>query len=95
QLSNLGAGKNENIPLKIRPEQYMGYGKAENIIVKYYIHSQIKETSQIFARDDSIVFNKDDLVKLILNEDVIEAGKPALLEIQIANTLQRRINNGR
>ncbi|CAM4896545.1 unnamed protein product [Rotaria socialis] len=95
QLSNLGAGKNENIPLKIRPEQYMAYGKAENIIVKYYIHSQIKETSQIFTRDDSIVFNKDDLVKLILNEDVIEAGKPALLEIQIANTLQRRINNGR
>lgn len=55
----------DNIQLIIKPEQYMIYGKAENIVVKYYIHSKIKETSQTFIHDDNIVFNKDDLVKLV------------------------------
>ncbi len=52
-----------HIQLKINPEQYIKRGKEENIILKYYIHSQIKETNQTFTRDDNIVFNKDDIVK--------------------------------
>ncbi len=84
-----------NIQLKINSEQYIIYGKQENINVKYYIHSQIKETNQTFLHDDNIIFNKNDIVKPILDEDVIEVGKPVLLKIQIANTLSRPLNNGR
>ncbi|CAF3590142.1 unnamed protein product, partial [Rotaria sordida] len=94
-ILNLEAGKNDNIQLKITPQQYIYYGKQDNIIVKYYIHSLIKETDQTFTRDDNIVFNKNDIIKPILDEDVIETGKPILLGIQIANTLSRQINNGR
>ncbi|CAF0977586.1 unnamed protein product, partial [Rotaria sordida] len=94
-ILNLEAGKNDNIQLKITPQQYIYYGKQDNIIVKYYIHSLIKETDQTFTRDDNIVFNKNDIIKPILDEDVIETGKPILLGIQIANSLSRQINNGR
>jgi hypothetical protein len=52
-----------NIQLKISPEKYINRGKQENIFLKYYVHSQIKETNQIFTHDDNIIFNKDDIVK--------------------------------
>jgi hypothetical protein len=52
-----------NIQLKINSEQYINYGKQENIILKYYLHTQIKETDQILTRDDNIIFNKDDFIK--------------------------------
>ncbi|CAF2714038.1 unnamed protein product [Rotaria sp. Silwood2] len=95
QVLNLEAGKNDNIQLKITPEQYAHFGQQENIILKYYLHSLIKETDQTFTRDDNIVFNKYDIIKPILDEDVIEIGKPVLLKVQIANTLSRQINSGR
>jgi len=100
-----------NIQLKISPERYIKHALQENIVLKYYINAQIKETDQIFTRDDNIIFNKDDIVKpvsqfslisfnyfyfyQILHGDVIEIGKPVFLEIQIANTLSRTLNNGR
>jgi hypothetical protein len=52
-----------HIQLKINSEQYINRGKQENIILKYYIHSQIKETNQTFTRDTNIIFNKDDIIK--------------------------------
>jgi len=61
-----------NIQLKITSEQYINYGKQENIILKYYLHSQIKETNQTFTRDDNIVFNKHDIVKPVSQLSMIE-----------------------
>ncbi len=84
-----------NIQLKINSEQYINRSQQENPILKYYIHSQIKETNQTFTRDNNIIFNKDDIIKPFLDEDVIEIGKPVLLGIQIANTLSRPLQNGR
>ncbi len=100
-----------NIQLKISPEQYIKHGIQDNIVLKYYISAQIKETDQTFTRDDNIIFNKDDIVKpvsrfslisfnyfdfyQILHGDVIEMGKPVLIEIQITNTLSRTLNKGR
>jgi hypothetical protein len=61
-----------NIQLKITSEQYINYGKQENIVLKYYIHSQIKETNQTFTRNDNIVFNKHDIVKPVSQFFMIE-----------------------
>ncbi|CAF0789791.1 unnamed protein product [Rotaria sp. Silwood1] len=94
QTLNLEAEKNDHIQLKVTSKQYASYGKQENIILKYYIHSLIKETDQTFTRDDNIVFNKYDIIKPILDDDVIEIGKPVLLKILIANTLSHPINSG-
>ena len=52
-----------NIQLKIRSDQYFNYGKEDNITVKYYLHSQINETDQVFIRDDNVIFSKDDIIK--------------------------------
>jgi hypothetical protein len=93
-ISSIHSIVDDNIQLKLNSEQYVNRGKQENIVVKCYIHSQVKETNQIFTRDINIVFNKDDIVKPILDEDVIEVGKPVLLGIQIANTLSRPLQNG-
>lgn len=100
-----------NIQLKIDRDQYLKHGPPENLVLKYYIHAQIQETDQTFTRDNNIVFNKGDIVKpvspfflillnyfylyQILDEDVIEIGKPVLMKIQIANTLSYPLNNGR
>lgn len=54
--------------MKINSGQYLKHGKQDNIIVKYYLHSQVKETNQTFTREDSIVFNKHDLIKLVSNK---------------------------
>ncbi len=101
----------DTVQLKISAQQYVNLGRQANTILKYYLHSQIKETNQTLTRDDNIVFNKDDFIKpvsfflvvldsitafsnQILEEDVIEIGKPVLLGIQIANTLSYPLHNG-
>lgn len=51
------------LQLKISSDQYIHRGPQENIIVKYYLHCQVKQTDQIFLRDDSISFQRDDFLK--------------------------------
>jgi hypothetical protein len=64
-----------NIQLKIDSEQYINHSKQGNINVKYYIHSQIKETDQIFTRDDNIIFIKDDIAKPVSREFLLSFPK--------------------
>ncbi|UJR26471.1 hypothetical protein I4U23_007798 [Adineta vaga] len=92
---NLESGKDEIIHFKINPQQYLKYGPQDNIVIKYFIHSNIKETGQIFTCDNNVIFIKDDVIKPVLNEDVIEIGKPILMKIHVSNTLSRPLNNGR
>ena len=51
------------VQFKLIPQQYMKYGPQDNIVIKYFIYSQIKETGQIYTRDNNFIFIKDDVIK--------------------------------
>ncbi|CAF0762171.1 unnamed protein product [Adineta ricciae] len=91
----LEPGKDKLVQFKLLPQQYMKYGPQDNIVIKYFIYSKIKETGQIFTRDNNVIFIKDDVIKPTINEDVVEIGKPVLMKIYVTNTLSRPLNNGR
>lgn len=69
----------EIVKLNIPSEQYINRVKQENLILKYYLHSQVKETNQTFTHDDNIIFNKNDIIKPVSQFSIIKSNFPSFL----------------
>ncbi|CAF4363298.1 unnamed protein product, partial [Rotaria magnacalcarata] len=92
QAVRLDMNEYKSIPMKVADHHQLWTGCFDSLL-KLYISAIVKETGQIYQKEKYIINEHDDIMQVSLENDVIEAGQPAKLQIHLNNSSSSSLNN--
>ncbi|CAM4766822.1 unnamed protein product [Rotaria magnacalcarata] len=92
QAVRLDMNEYKSIPMKVADHHQLWTGCFDSLL-KLYINAIVKETGQIYQKEKYIINEHDDIMQVSLENDVIEAGQPAKLQIHLNNSSSSSLNN--
>ncbi|CAM4773474.1 unnamed protein product [Rotaria magnacalcarata] len=94
QAFQLNANEHKIIPMKVAENNQMWTGCFDSLL-KLYISVIVRETGQIYQHEKYIISAQDDIMQLVFDNDVIEYGQPAKLQIKINNSFPYTLKNAK
>ncbi|CAF4575755.1 unnamed protein product [Rotaria socialis] len=88
----LNVNEHKVIPMKVAENNQMWTGCFDSLL-KLYTSVIVRETGQIYQHEKYIISAQDDIMQLVFDNDVIEYGQPAKLQIKINNSFPCPLKN--